>query len=57
MSVFKNRFADKNSSKSNSDKLKPADDSNQNNNDYEEDIGEDIEGNCKVMNRFILALF
>ena len=44
MSVFKNRFADKNSSKSNSGAFKAANDSNQNLNDYEEDIGEYIEG-------------
>ena len=44
MSVFKNRFADKNSSKSNSGAFKAVNDSNQNLNDYEEDIGEYIEG-------------
>ena len=44
MSVFKNKFADKNSSNKNSGAFKASNDSKQYDNNYEEDIGEDIEG-------------
>ena len=44
MSSFKNRFAEKNSSGTNSGAFKAANDEKQFYNDYEEDIGEEIDG-------------